>query len=260
MQLQFLFGGVEHSAKTILEFTKEEMTDFWREPFFHFYSDVDKEQYNKMSNDDRYKFLMDYFSAFYVKNQSLIEDKLSNYNSYWKSFEPQIAVALQAAFGTDLTDVFNDLVCHMSFCPICPRHLDKNTFDNFYLESEKGALGTALHEIIHFIWFHVWQQHFGDNPADYEAPHLKWLLSEMVVEPIMRDERLGTINPYYIHKSCVYPYFYTMEIDGKPILDTLYEMLTSMPMHKFMETSYQYCIEHEAEIRKHIKESENTSD
>lgn len=260
MRLRFVFGGVEYSAETILEFTKEEMTDFWREPFFHFYADVDKDRYNKMSNEDRYIFLMDYFSAFYAKNQSLVEDKLSNYNSYWKDYEPQIVTALQDTFGVDLTDMFNDLVCHTTFCPICPRHLDKNTFDNFYLESEKGALGTAIHEMIHFVWFYVWQQHFGDNPADYETPHLKWILSEMVVEPIMRDNRLGAINPYYTHKSCVYPYFYAMEIEGKPILDTLYEMLVSMPIQKFMEASYQYCIAHEAEIRRQILDSENALD
>ena len=69
----------------------------------------------------------------------------------------------------------------------------------------------------------------------------------------MRDDRLGPINPYYTHQSCVYPYFYTMQIEGKPILDVLYEMLSSMPMPKFMEKSYQLCVEHETEIRRHIE-------
>ncbi len=78
----------------------------------------------------------------------------------------------------------------------------------------------------------------------------------MVVEPIMRDERLGKINPYYMDKSCVYSYFYTMEIDGKLILDTLYEMLCSMSIEEFMEKSYRYCMEHEMEIRRQMQEGE----
>lgn len=256
MKLRFAFGGVECSAESILEFTKKEMPAFWREPFFHFYPDVDKEAYDKMSNEDRSKFLNQYFSAFYAEKQSLIEEKLHSYNTYWKCHEPQVVAALEDAFGLDLTDLFNETVCYMTFNPICPRYLDKGIFYNFYLESERGALGTALHELIHFVWFYVWHQHFGDSPEEYETPHLKWILSEMVVEPIMRDERLCAINPYFADKSCVYPYFYTMEIEGKPILETLYQMFSSMPIQQFMEESYRYCQEHEAEIRKHIKDNE----
>ena len=47
-----------------------------------------------------------------------------------------------------------------------------------------------------------------------------------------------------------------MQIEGKPILDVLYEMLSSMPMPKFMEKSYQLCVEHETEIRRHIEGAE----
>ena len=45
----------------------------------------------------------------------------------------------------------------MSFNPISPRYLDEQAFDVFWLNSERGALGMALHEIIHFVWFRVWQ-------------------------------------------------------------------------------------------------------
>jgi|GEM_PF-3800439 len=36
MKLGFEFGGVEYNTASIVEFTKASMTDFWREPFFHF--------------------------------------------------------------------------------------------------------------------------------------------------------------------------------------------------------------------------------
>ena len=259
MKLKFEFSDVEYSASSILHFTKSNMTDFWREAFFYFYPDVDKQKFNAMSDDERLIFLRTYLSNFYDANKTEIAQKISDYNVHWKNNEMQIVAALQDIFSIDLTDIFNDLVCYTTFNPISPRYLDKNSFDNFYLESKAGALGSAIHEIIHFIWFYAWQKHFHDNTADYETPHLKWILSEMVVEPIMRDERLASINPYYTDKSCVYPYFYTMQINGKPILDTLYEMLSSMPMSDFMEKSYQLCIEHETEIRNHIKDAENSN-
>ena len=258
MHLKFVFGGVEHSVNTIMKFIKDGNTNFWSEPFFHFSPDIEKDRFYSMSDDEKHQFLTGYFSALYEKNKSLLREKLLKYNSYWLKYEAQIVTALQEAFGINLDNVFNDLVCYTSFCPICPRYLDRNCFNNFYLESERGALGTALHEIIHFVWFYVWHENFRDDYIEYETPHLKWILSEMVVEPIMRDDRLGRINPYYADKSCVYFYFYTMKIDGKSILDTLYKMLKSMPMCDFMKAGYKYCVEHEAEIRKHIEDSENT--
>ncbi|MFR5786273.1 MAG: hypothetical protein ACLUHE_03445 [Christensenellales bacterium] len=49
-----------------------------------------------------------------------------------------------------------------------------------------------------------------DNYDEYERPSLKWILSEMVVESVMRDERLSSINPYFPRENggCVYPYFF----------------------------------------------------
>lgn len=136
--------------------------------------------------------------------------------------------------------------------------MESHSFDIFYLNSERGALGLAIHEIIHFVWFYVWNQLFEDSYEEYEIPSLKWILSEMVVEPIMSDERLCSINPYFPreHGGCVYPYFYTMKIEGKPILDTLTDMYHSMTIAEFMKAGYEYCVTHEKEIRQHINEAE----
>ena len=78
----------------------------------------------------------------------------------------------------------------------------------------------------------------------------------MVVEPIMRDERLRAINPYFDGGGCVYPYFYTLKIENRPILDILYEMYQSMSMVEFMKKSYELCLEYEALIREHIDTNE----
>lgn len=256
MKLQFQQGGSAYSAAGILEFTKSGQTDFWREPFFRFYPDVDRDRYNAMTDSQRLDFLQTYFAAFAAENRALLEEKHAACQTCWDTYEPQIVSALEDVFQLDLKPLFNDLVCRTTFNPISPRFLNEHTFDHFYLESERGALGTAIHEIIHFVWFHVWQDLFHDDVREYETPHLKWILSEMVVEPIMRDGRLGPINPYYTHRACVYPYFYTMALDGTPVLDTLYDMLRSMPIRQFMAWSYEYCTAHEPEIRAHIEKSE----
>ncbi len=81
----------------------------------------------------------------------------------------------------------------------------------------------------------------------------------MVVESIMRDPRLSSINPYFPREQggCVYPYFFDMEIDGALILTTIDEMYRAMSIESFMKESYAYCQAHEAEIRNHILKAES---
>ena len=81
----------------------------------------------------------------------------------------------------------------------------------------------------------------------------------MVVESIMKDERLSSINPYFPRENggCIYPYFFDMYAGGRLILDTLDDMYKSMKIEDFMKNSYEYSNEHEEEIRRHIKVSES---
>ncbi|MBS5315629.1 MAG: hypothetical protein KHY44_04480 [Clostridiales bacterium] len=256
MNLIYEYSGIMRSIDSIMAFTGEEQTDFWSEPFFYFFPDIDKKRFKTLTNEQRKQYLIDYFFRFEKENKEIIAEKIYKYNERWETYQSQIVDALQEAFGVDLMELFNDMRGYITFNPVCPRYLENNTFDVFYLNSEKGALGLSIHEIIHFVWFHVWNNYFHDSYDEYELPHLKWILSEMVVEPIMRDERLRAINPYFDGGGCVYPYFYTLKIENRPILDILYEMYQSMNMVEFMKKSYELCLKYEALIREHIDTNE----
>ena len=171
---------------------------------------------------------------------------------------PQIAAALSDAFDVDCAGGYNDIVARVGLDPISPRFLRERAFDVFYLNSEKGAIGMSIHEIIHFVWFDVWHSLFGDSFDEYERPNLKWILSEMVVESVMSDPRLSSINPYFPREEggCIYPYFFDMKAGGELILGTLDKMYRSENIRDFMRDSYAYCLEHEQEIRSHIEKSE----
>lgn len=68
-----------------------------------------------------------------------------------------------------------------------------------------------------------------------------------------------SLNPYYPREQggCIYPYFFTMVIEGVPITDTVREMYRTMKITEFMQESYAYCQRYETEIREHILCSEN---
>ena len=258
MDITFLNPGADGMLESILDFQSEGEAAFWSDPLYHFYPQLDKTHAAALPFPQRKDYIARTLRAVYAQLEGDIEEKIRLYARRWASCRGQINDALTDAFGIDCGALFNDLRCHVSMNPISPRFLRERRFDVFYRNSERGALGMAIHELIHFAWFHVWNGLFGDSCDEYERPSLKWILSEMVVESVMRDPRLSSINPYFPREDggCVYPYFFDMEAGGAPILDTLDRMYRAQPIQDFMKSSYAYCLEHEGEIRDHIRRSE----
>lgn len=253
MNLRFVDPGIEYSINSIMMFQTEEVSDWWSESLFHFFPQLDAEKFSVLNQEEKNKYLATQLQAVYQENKEEITQKATNYQAYWDQNKQQIEEAFSDAFGLDASKVFNDIVVNITLNPVSPRFLEEHVFDVFYLNSEKGALGLSLHELTHFIWFFVWHQHFQDSYSEYEMPDLKWVLSEMVVETIMHDQRLAALNPYYEHHACVYDYFYKMQIDGKLILDTLYKMYQNNSITAFMEASIEYCRLHEGKIREQME-------
>lgn len=255
MDITFENPGFIKMLDSIMAFHTDGETEYWTEPLFIFYPDLDKEKFKVLNFEQKKIYLSEELKKIYLEQEEALEQKAEDYNRHWKKYKSQIESALSDAFDIDVTVLFNDLRGEISLNPICPRYLRERYFQVFYLNSERGALGMSLHEIIHYLWFYVWNQEFDDDYDDYERPSLKWILSEMVVESIMKDERLSSINPYF--PGTIYDYFQTMKIGDTMILDELDELYKCGNMKKFMHDSYDYCIAHEEEIRLHISKSEN---
>ena len=258
MEVTFVNPGVDYMIERIMAFQTEDESAFWSEPLYHFYPQLDKAYATSLLFSERKEYIEQTMRAVYTELEDTINEKVALYSRHWAVCKEQIAAALSDAFEVDCASLFNDIRCNVSLNPIEPRFLNERCYDTFYLNSERGAIGGGIHEIVHFVWFYVWNHLFEDSYDEYERPTLKWILSEMVVESVMKDERLSSINPYFPRENggCVYPYFFDMVVDGKPILDTLDTMYKSQNIEDFMQNSYAYCQKHETEIRNHIRKSE----
>lgn len=258
LDVTFVNPGVDYMIERIMDFQTEQESAFWSEPLYHFYPQLDKVYAASLPFDERKSYIERTMRAVYAELEATIHEKVTLYGHHWNACKPQITAALTDAFGVDCGSLFQDIRCHVSLNPVEPRFLKERCYDTFYMNSERGAIGEGIHEIIHFVWFHVWNQLFGDSYDEYERPSLKWILSEMVVESVMRDERLSSINPYFPRENggCIYPYFFDMVVDDKLIMDTLDSMYRSQGIADFMRNSYAYCQEHEAAIREHIRRAE----
>lgn len=259
MEITFINPGVDYMVQQIMEFQTEGETKFWSEPLYHFYPQLNKEYAASLSFPERKNYIESILRTVYIGLENEINERTAVYAQYWAVCKGQITAALSDAFNIDCANLFNDLRCNVSINPISPRFLEERCFDVFYLNSERGAIGISIHELVHFVWFHVWNQLYRDNYDEYERPSLKWILSEMVVESVMKDSRLSTINPYFPRENggCIYPYFFDMEVDGVLILDTLDKMYERQNVRDFMLNSYSYCQMHETEIRNHILHKES---
>ena len=255
MNVTFVNPGVDYMISRIMEFQAEGESAFWSDPLFHFFPKLDKAHADSLPFSKRREYIEHTLRAIYTEIEETINKKVFMYSQYWDVCKLQISAALSDAFGVDCSSLFNDLQCNVTMNPIEPRFLKEHRFDVFYLNSERGAIGESIHEIIHFIWFYVWNQLFGDDYDEYERPSLKWILSEMVVESVMKEERLSSINPYFPRENggCIYPCFFDMKVDNVLILDTLDTMYKSQSIENFMRNSFAYCKEHETEIREHMK-------
>lgn len=258
MEVTFVNPGVDDMLRGIMAFQTEEESAFWSEPLYYFYPQLDKTYAAGLPFPARRDYIERAMRAVYAEQEDAINEKAALYSRHWAACKGQISAALSDAFSVDCAGLFNDLRCHVSLNPIEPRFLKERRFDIFWGNSKEGAIGESIHEIVHFVWFYVWNGLFGDHYDEYERPSLKWILSEMVVESVMKDPRLSTINPYFPREEggCIYPYFFDMKAGGALILDTLDEMYRKQSIGDFMRSSYAYCQEHEAEIREHIRRSE----
>lgn len=258
MEVRFVNPGIDHMIESILAFQTEEESGFWSDPLYHFYPQLNRDYALSLPFADRQAYIERTMRTVYTELKDVIDEKAVRYAKHWADCRDQITAALSDAFEVDCAVLLNDMQGNVSMNPIEPRFLQERRFDIFYLNSEKGAIGEAIHEIIHLIWFRVWNELFGDSYEEYERPSMKWILSEMVVESVMKDPRLSSINPYFPREQggCIYPYFFDMKVDGTWILDTLDNMYASQGIRDFMRNSYAYCLAHEEEIRNHIRISE----
>ncbi len=259
MKVTYKNPGFRHSLDSILLFQTEGQTPYWSDAVFCFYPQICKEEFIKRDTAGKVQYLTNQLESVYNEILPELEEKPLKYNEHFLKYEGQINDALSDAFEIDTRSIYNDLTGCVGMDPICPRFLKERFFDVFYKNSEYGALGMSIHEMIHYVWFYVWNRLFNDSYDEYETPSLKWILSEIVVESIMSDKRLSSINPYFPREQggCVYSYFLDMTIDGKPVLDVIDNLYKENRMTDFMQVSYEYCLKHEKEIRAHIDEAES---
>ncbi len=251
MELSIKVMNETETINSILMFQTDRVSMFWRKPLFKTYTFLDEKLGLYANWKDRKKYLISVFSDYYKKIEPELYAKAESFNICWLAHKANIIKIFTETFNVDCGALFNDMSAEVSLNPICPRDLSQNSFTVFYKTDENRFLETMLHEVIHFIWFDIWQNHFKDNCKEYESPHMKWILSEMVVDTLVKNTAIGHLFSSTGLKNAVYKYFYTMKINNTFVLEALSQLYkNSTDIIQFMEQAYTYCQTNETVIRK----------
>jgi len=101
----------------------------------------------------------------------------------------QIANALSEAIKENW-DGIDEIKIYAAACPVCPRFIDENAFFIGYQGDEKWAFEVCAHEMAHFLYFKKLKKLIGKQ-IDTEYPGYEWLLSEILVLPILNNPRVN---------------------------------------------------------------------
>ena len=257
MRLKWEKKSFEDDIDFILFHQQDDTPVWWRKLLFKQYPELDYEYCYKLSQEERFEYIRNKMSEIAKNRKSEIDSALKSFERNWSIVSDRISDVYTTVFEENCEFILNDMQALVGLNPVCPRDLSENSFSVYYKSSAKGVIETALHEITHFVWFYFWQKYFNDDYEEYEHPNLKWLVSEIVVETIIRNsELINLISPDT--KNIAYSYFYGMKINGEQLFDTMKKLFVNRKNIKdFMINSYEYCKENEKELREKIQAAEN---
>lgn len=246
----------KEDMQAILCHQTDDVSPYWKNRLFMAYPELDRAFCEKNSWQKRKKYLTEALFKIRKEKAPLIHEKVKLTQSFWDKRAPEMTAAFSKAFGVDCTQILSLIKGRIGLNPVCPRDLDRKIFNTAFFYTPETNTNIAIHEITHFIWFDMWHRHFKDNPKNYNSPHLKWILSEIVVDSIVRHSPLFSLYTSSRKNSIAYAYFYDMKIKNRAILKTLEEFYKKEKMTDFMEKAYQYCQENEKELRQKITQAE----
>ncbi len=156
----------------------------------------------------------------YQDNKEDIMQRIEDFERNWKNVQNELLYKLTVDMGSSFRK--NSIITiKVGNAPLCPRWVDKLSF---YVPSYiKNFNLIALHECCHFLFFNKCELLFGKcDKKEYDYPSNLWLLSEILIDPILNKFFYTRIIGEEI-KS--YDYFYDIRIDNKNLVECIREIL-----------------------------------
>ena len=142
-------------------------------------------------------------SESYQENKEDIMQKIEEFKENWKKVQNELLDRLVSDMNSDFR-ANSIITIKIGNAPLCPRWIDELSF---YVPSYiKNFNLIALHECCHFLFFNMYELLFGKcDKEEYDYPSDLWLLSELIIDPILNKDFYTRIIGEEIK---AYDYFY----------------------------------------------------
>lgn len=190
-----------------------------------------------------------FFKDQFKKETSRIRKKIKFFQKEWEKINDQVMLVLSELVEQDWGKQTKEISARVSLNPICPRFIKERTFDVYYKDTARRMKSTAIHEILHFIYFEKWKKVFPKiKEREFDSPYLVWKLSEMVPGIVLNDKKIQKIFTYRFFS---YKEFQTIQLKGRPLLSSLQKFYDERRnFEDFLRKSWAFVKKHEKEINK----------
>jgi len=220
----------------------------WKNRVLDKYPLLKKKFYQTKSLDERKSIVSKFFLDFEKNNKAKIKSRKNQFQKSWNTINKKYMLAISEVVEIDWPKDCKKITAWITLNPICPRYIQKRSFDIFFRSSTKKLKEISIHEVLHFIYFEKWKQVFKEyNEKEFDYPHLIWKLSEIVPKAILEDARIQEV---FKHKPKVYEVWEKTKINNKPLLDYIQEFYNKRKdFEDFLKQSFEFLKKHESELK-----------
>lgn len=177
----------------------------------------------KINNDMSDKEVREIVAPVVIKklkeNKEQIENRIIDLKDEFSKIGAKLLITLADVHETKWPDDCNYVYCYVGYIPMCPRNVRTKEYYVSCHSSLDSNLKTSVHEMGHFMFYEKWQEIYGPvAEKDISRPAARWYLEEMIVDPLLNDERIQNIIP---GEQKAYKQFYTEMIDGLSIIGNI---------------------------------------
>ena len=178
---------------------------------------------------------------YYNNNINNLEYDVKKYNKNWNKYNNNFFQELTKYLEIKWPSNHNIIEATVGIIPVCPRYLKNFTFSVHDGIKNEFLIEICAHELCHFLWFEKWKELYPNCPKnEFESPHIPWIYSEMVVDPILNSKNLQKVFDNQKHKYA-YDSFYEIEYNNENIMNKLNEIYQSpLSIENKIKTGYQY--------------------
>ena len=152
------------------------------------------------------------------ENDHEIQKRIAHFSEVFDSFIYKNMEAQCKVLGYTWSKEYPVIHCYVGYIPFYPRSTEKKRFFVSFQDEERVFSG-APHEINHMIFHEKWKEMHGADCKTPAWPDPLWYLEEIIVDPILHDER---VKPYMLYDNKAYPEFYVPDHDdGSSIMDRI---------------------------------------